>query len=74
MKPQHPDWCTCRSCLKAEEVEERAALDEASRVDEDPAVEAELSSSPAPVPDEQQEWVNWAKQKLDPYERAGVDE
>lgn len=82
----HPDWCECRHCLKRDELEQEAALaaldgtgfDTAgiehalSRVD-DPAVEAEHSSMPTPVPNDNDEWVEWAKEKLDPYEQAGVD-
>lgn len=72
MTEPHPSWCTCRSCLKAEEAEERAALHELSCVDDDPAVEAELSRGPGRVGDDL-DWVEWAKSKLDPYEQAGVD-
>lgn len=72
MKDLHPDWCQCRSCLKVEEAEERAALHELSRVDDDPAVEAELGQPPSRGPTDYDDWIEWAKGKLDPYEQAGV--
>jgi len=83
---EHPEWCECRACLKLDELEQAAALDALgetgfdpsgvervlSRVDDDPAVEAELSSTPARVGDDT-DWYEWARSKLDPFEQAGVD-
>lgn len=59
-----PRQVPCRFC---------GGTGELSPVDDDPAVEVEMSRPPAPVPDDQQEWAEWAKSKLDPYEQAGVD-
>lgn len=38
---------------------------------DDPAVEAELSGAPARVPSDDDDWLEWAKDKLDPHEQAG---
>lgn len=40
----HPSWCSCKSCLKRELVEERTALGRSPNPD--PAVEAEFGPPP----------------------------
>jgi hypothetical protein len=71
LTPQ-PDERRGRARSKVEEAEERAAL-ELSRVDDDPAVEAELSSPPGRPPEDEDEWIEWAKSKLGPAEAAGAE-
>lgn len=61
-----------RARSKVEEAEEGAAMHELSRVD-DPAVEAELSSVPGRPPEDEDEWLEWAKSKLGPAEAAGAE-
>lgn len=59
-----PSQVPCRSCGGAGEL---------SCVDDDPSVEAELSSGPPRVPSDTEEFAEWARQKLDPFEQAGAD-
>ena len=82
-----PEDCKGSARSKVEDAEERAALaalqgtgfdssaieDVLSRVDEDPAVEAELSSPPGRPPEDEDEWIEWAKSKLGPAEAAGAE-
>jgi hypothetical protein len=72
LAPQ-PDERRGRARSKVEEAEERAALAALDPSSVDPAVEAELSSLPGKPPEDEDEWIEWAKSKLGPGEAAGAE-